>query len=118
MIYFKSENYKVIQWTQSAESAANYGLTEICDDDGLEQAYDGAWYVKGYAPEKPLPTNEEQRQKREKAYVAETDPIQIHIDRLKDKEQTPEIVAEIQALRIERDEKIEAIKERYPYYKN
>ena len=54
--------------------------------------------------------------KREQAYIAETDPIQTHIDRLKDGEQTPEIVAEIQVLRIERDEKIAAIKARYPYF--
>ena len=63
----------------------------------------------------PAPTHEEQSAKREKAYEAETDPIQTHIDRLKDKEQTPEVIAEIEALRIERDEKIAAIKERYPY---
>lgn len=62
-----------------------------------------------------LPTKEEQSKKREAAYIAETDPIQTHIDRLKDGEQTPEIIAEIKALRNERDEKIAAIKERYPY---
>lgn len=63
----------------------------------------------------PAPTKEEQSAKREQAYVAETDPIQTHIDRLKDGEQTPEIIAEIEKLRIERDEKIAAIKARYPY---
>lgn len=87
------------------------GMTEM----DVEQAYNGQWYVKGYAPEKPIPTNDEQSEKRRQAYIAETDPIQTHIDRLKDGEQTPEIVAEIEALRIERDEKIEAIKQRYPY---
>lgn len=87
------------------------GMTEI----DVEQAYNGQWYVKGYAPEQPAPTHDEQSKKREAAYILETDPIQTHIDRLKDGEQTPEIVAEIEALRIERDEKIAAIKERYPY---
>jgi hypothetical protein len=62
-----------------------------------------------------VPTHDEQSKKREAAYIAETDPIQTHIDRLKDGEQTPEIIAEIEALRIERDEKIAEIKERYPY---
>lgn len=66
-------------------------------------------------PEQPAPTQEEQSKKREQAYIVETDPIQTHIDRLKDGEQTPEIIAEIEQLRIERDEKIAAIKERYPY---
>lgn len=75
--------------------------------------YNGEYLLKSEIPE---PTHEEQSAKREQAYIAETDPIQTHIDRLKDKEQTPEIVAEIEALRIERDEKIDAIKARYPYY--
>lgn len=63
----------------------------------------------------PAPSHKEQSAKREQAYISETDPIQTHIDRLKDGEQTPEIIAEIEALRIERDEKIAAIKTRYPY---
>ena len=74
--------------------------------------YNGEYLLKS---EIPAPSHEEQSKKREAAYIAETDPIQTHIDRLKDGEQTPEIVAEIEALRIERDEKIAAIKERYPY---
>ena len=32
------------------------GMTEM----EVEQAYNGAWYVKGYAPSKPEPTIEEQ----------------------------------------------------------
>lgn len=83
------------------------------DESEIEKSYDGSDWLKGYAP---LPSNEYQSSQREKAYEAETDPIQTHIDRLKDKEQTPEIIAEIEALRIERDEKIDAIKARYPYY--
>ena len=75
--------------------------------------YNGEYLLKS---EIPAPTQEEQSKKREAAYISETDPIQTHIDRLKDGEQTPEIVAEIEALRIERDEKIEAIKARYPYF--
>lgn len=76
------------------------------------EQYNGEYLLKS---EIPAPTHEEQSKKREVAYIAETDPIQTHIDRLKDGEQTPEIVAEIESLRIERDEKIAAIKERYPY---
>ena len=77
------------------------------------EQYEGEYLLKS---EIPAPSHEEQSKKREAAYIAETDPIQTHIDRLKDGEQTPEIVAEIQALRIERDEKIAAIKARYPYF--
>lgn len=85
--------------------------TEHTTDD--YDQHNGEYLLKS---EIPAPTNEEQSKKREAAYIAETDPIQTHIDRLKDMEQTPEIVAEIKALRIERDEKIDAIKARYPYY--
>ena len=57
----------------------------------VEQAYNGFWYVQGYAPEEPAPTEEEQRQKREQAYTVEVDPITCHINRLSDEEQTPDI---------------------------
>lgn len=61
MIFYKAdENKKVLMHTKSAKSAADYHLTNTCADDGLEQAYDGSWYLKGYAPAKPEPTIEEQ----------------------------------------------------------
>lgn len=87
------------------------GMTEM----DVEQAYNGAWYVKGYAPEKPATTEEEQSKKREQAYKDEVDGITAHIQRLRDKEQTPEIVAEIAELIAERDAKVLEIKERLPY---
>lgn len=66
-------------------------------------------------PEPPAPTEEEQRLARASAYQAEVDPITAHISRLKDKEQTEEVIAEINALMLERDEKVEEIKARFPY---
>lgn len=54
MIYYNAdENKKVLIFTKSQEQAKFYKLTQTCDDEGLEQAYNGVWYVKGYAPEKP-----------------------------------------------------------------
>lgn len=47
------------------------GMTEM----GVEQAYNGQWYVKGYAPEEPAPTKEEQEQARANAYASEIDPL-------------------------------------------
>ena len=58
---------------------------------------------------------EEVRQLRECAYAAEVDTITAHINRLRDKEQTPEVIAEIETLKLERDAKYLEIKERYPY---
>lgn len=74
--------------------------------------YNGEYLLKS---EIPAPTHEEQSDKRAMAYQQEVDPITSHIQRLRDKEQTPEIVAEIEQLIAERDAKVEEIKQRYPY---
>lgn len=93
------------------EDTVDEAISEYEEAD-IETAYNNDKYVKGYAP---VIDNEYQRQKREMAYEAEVDPISCHISRLKDKEQTPEIIAEIEALQVERDEKITEIKDKYPY---
>ena len=66
-------------------------------------------------PEPLPPTEEEQRENRANAYQQEVDPITSHIQRLRDMEQTEEIIAEIEQLKLERDAKVEDIKARYPY---
>lgn len=64
----------------------------------------------------PLPpTEEEQRENRARAYQQEVDPITSHIQRLRDEEQTEEVIAEIESLIEERALKVEEIKQRYPY---
>ena len=63
-------------------------------------------YLESVENEPYIPTDEEQRQNRERAYQQEVDPITSHIQRLRDMEQTEEIIAEIEALKIERDEKV------------
>ena len=90
---------------------ASIGMSEM----EVEQAYDGSWYLKGYAPVKPEPTKEEQQKAREEAYKAKVDPIACHIQRLGDEEQTPEVTAEIASLVEERKAKVEEIKLRFPY---
>lgn len=82
------------------------------DDSEIETAYTGDSYIKGYAPQ---PTHEEQSEKRAEAYRVEIDPITSHIQRLRDEEQTEEIVAKITELIAERNSKVTEIKERYPY---
>lgn len=66
-------------------------------------------------PEPEPPTHEEIREMRAEAYRDEVDPITSHISRLRDAEQTEEIIAEIAELVAERDAKVAEIKERYPY---
>lgn len=76
------------------------------------EQYNGEYLLKS---EIPAPTKEEQREKRAEAYRIEKDPITCQIASLRDEEQTPEVIAEIQELIIERDTKVEEIKARYPY---
>ena len=87
------------------------GMTE----QEVEQDYAGNWYLAGYAPSKPEPTKEEISTLREQAYIQEVDKITCHINRLKDEEQTPEVIAEIAQLVEERKAKVAEIKARYPY---
>ena len=47
------------------------GMTEI----EVEQAYNGDWYVKGYAPEKPEPTYSEKRLSEYPSYGDQLDMI-------------------------------------------
>lgn len=81
----------------------------------VEEAYNGNWYVAGYAPAKPEPTKEEQQKARAEAYRLEKDPITCQINSLRDEEQTEEVIAEIAALVEERKAKVAEIKARYPY---
>ena len=88
---------------------------EEVSEASIVKAYDGNLYLSGYEPQEPEPTKEEQQKAREEAYKAEIDPITCHINRLKDEEQTPEVIAEIAALVEERKAKVAEIKARYPY---
>lgn len=63
----------------------------------------------------PEPTYEELKMYRASAYQIEVDPITSHIQRLRDKKQTEEIIAKINELIAERDAKVQEIVEKYPY---
>lgn len=53
-----NQQTKEVQVVQGAKLARILGAVEM----DVEQAYNGAWYVKGYAPQKPEPTNAEKVQ--------------------------------------------------------
>lgn len=86
-------------------------IQEFTDNED-ELAYDGFYYLKGYAPKQTRTWVQEQRKR---VYIVEVDPITCNINRLKDEEQTPEIIAEIEILIQERVEKVQEIKDKYPY---
>lgn len=73
--YAKIENEETKQCSVGLGTNADFyksiGMVEM----DVEQAYDGSWYVLGYAPTKPAPTDEEQKQKRQQAFTEEADPL-------------------------------------------
>lgn len=88
------------------------GMTQM----KVECAYDGLWYVAGYAPvepEPPAPTKEEQEKARANAYASEIDPLHARKARKTilgewTEEDEVEYVAKVKELSAE-------IAERYPY---
>lgn len=95
----------------NSEFYKSIGMQEM----DVEEAYDGNWYLQGYAPEKPTPTKEEVSEIRRQLYIAQKDPITCQIQSLRDEEQTEEVIAEIEALKVERSAVVEKIKSENPY---
>ena len=92
-------------------------VKDTVETDEMHIADDYAQYNGEYLLLSDIPpTHEEQEKRRERAYIIEVDGITAHIDRLKDEEQTPEIITKIETLKAERSRKVAAIKERFPYY--
>ena len=80
----------------------------------VEEGDDFYWYIKGYAPIKVI-TKEEVEQTRAYLYTKEVDPLTAQINRLRDEEQTPDIISRIEELKIQRSEKVSEIKANNPY---
>lgn len=74
--------------------------------------YQGEFLLKS---DIPAPTKEEVSETRKQLYTEQVDPLTAHISRLKDEPQTEELIAEIEALKIERAEVVAKIKEENPY---
>lgn len=87
-------------------------LAVYCNDNNCH-IEDKGDYLESVENEPYVPTDEEQKENRARAYQAEVDPITSHIQRLRDQDPVPE--GEIADLIVERDAKVQEIKERYPY---
>ena len=90
---------------------------DVVEEDKEHTCEDYAQYNDEFILKKdiPAPTEEEQKENRARAYKEEVDPITSHIQRLRDKEQTEEIITKINELIAERDKKVQEIVDRYPY---
>lgn len=61
----------------NTEFYKSIGMTEM----DVEQAYNGSWYVAGYAPQPSVEyQNEQIRQQRKSRYEVESDPIRLDYD--------------------------------------
>lgn len=109
-------NHKIGDNTPFEEVAKSMGWTLTIKESDVEQAYDGSLWEKGYVPEKPLPTNEEQRQARADAYLKEIDPFHSQ------KQRRTILGTWTDADESEYIEKVKALSEdinnRYPYMEN
>lgn len=61
------------------------------------------------------PTDEETKKARQSLYAFCVDNLTAHIQRLRDEEQTAEVLEEISKLKLEREEQINSIKKDFPY---
>ena len=113
--YAKIENEETKQCSVGLGTNTDFyksiGMVEM----DVEQAYNGQWYLMGYAPEEPEQTKEDVSEKRRQLYIAEKDPITCQIQALRDEEQTEEIIAQIESLKEERARVVEKIKAENPY---
>lgn len=112
----KIENGKLGFVTPNEEVAKSLGWEIAIDSDEVVKGYDGDTYVKGYEPIKSIEQlTEEVRVERERRYVSEVDPLTAQINRLRDEEQTPDIIARIEEVKLQRSAKVAEIKEANPY---
>lgn len=92
----------------------NYDVEEDIEHTVSDyEQYNGEYLLK---EDIPSPTTEEQKEKRAQAYLMEVDPITAHIQRERDEAEPDE--EKIAALIEERNQKVQEIKERYPYPEN
>lgn len=110
------ENWK-IKKTELEEKQEEYSaVADWCNETQthhIEEIGDEYCVVKN--PEPLPPTKEEVSETRKQLYIEQVDPITAQISRLRDEEQTEEVVAKIEALKAERSELVAKIKEENPY---
>lgn len=85
------------------------------ENNAMIEDMGGGKYQLVAIPEPLPPTKEEVSETRRQLYIASVDPITAHINRLRDEEQTEEIIAQIEVLKAERAEVVAKIKEANPY---
>lgn len=117
---FATENGYMIKEIESKEEKR---IVEVLDFDEngnpitreVEETVVVRYFQIVEIPLPPAPTYEEVKQIRESLYKEYKDPITCQIQSLRDEEQTEEVIAEIEDLKIKRAEIVAEIKENNPY---
>lgn len=112
---FENWQIKVSEYPEKEkeyEDAANWA--NLNNHEIKIESIDGEDWYKMVSSEREK-TVEEVKQIRAELYVREVDPLTAHINRLRDEEQTPEIVAKIASLVEERKAIVAKIKAENPY---
>ena len=112
-IIFADENLQNLENTLKCMPDNEKMNIEEVSESSITEAYDGCFYLIGYAPIKPEPTKEEQQQARQEAYKNEVDPLMSEYNRKKTFNLFEE--GEEEALLAEIEAKVAEIKARYPY---
>lgn len=113
-MYLGYQNDKIAFIAETREELENMPCVIL---DKIEET-DKAYFLHNgeYVFEVPYEEKyEEVRQAREQLYKEQKDPITCQIQSLRDEEETEEILAEIEALKVKRAEIVAKIKEENPY---
>lgn len=79
--YAKIENEETKQVSVGLGTNTDFYKSIGMEEMDVEEAYNGVWYLVGYAPEKPALTREEISTLREHAYIREIDVLHAQKDR-------------------------------------
>ena len=77
MLYIEKITDNLISaFTEDEDVAKSLNWTITKETNDVEQAYNGYWYLKGYAPVQPISEqNDAIRAKREQLYSSQIDPL-------------------------------------------
>lgn len=112
-MYIYLKDNKIMAASEEYQDYSEFGWECEETDEEIVQV-EGQLYKKSEEPE-IVYTKEQIEQFRASEYQNFVDPITSHIQRLRDEEQTEEILTKIDQLIIEREQKVKEIKEKYPY---
>lgn len=72
-----TDDKKIVGITKSAKLASEMGFQYSFEEMEVEQAYDGGWYLEGYAPKKPDEVLAEEKRAIRNQYLTDADKYML-----------------------------------------